>query len=152
MGLAATGFGVCLALAAAPDAPPAYVPVQAFTLAWTHSIEQVRWEEDYVVKAPLNDSAPPRLVAGIARVRGSAAGMEPPPEAVLRDSWYEYQPSQDLPPALRLTRSQYVPDFEWCVGQRCRPMTDIFPTDGGITLLSACRDPAAPAQAAIAAE
>ncbi len=140
MSLALAGFGVCLALAAAPD-KPRYFPVQAFTLAWTHSIEKTRWEEDYSVVAPASVNQPPILVAGTARVHGSAAGMEPPPDAVLQDGWYEYQPSAQLPAQLRLTRSGYTADYEWCVQGKCRPMTDIMPTDGGITLLYACRQP-----------
>ncbi len=136
------GLGVCLALASAPDIPQ-YLPVQAFTLAWTHSIEKVRWEEDYtVVPSATGESAV--LVAGLARIHGSAAGMEPPPHAILRDGWFEYQPSGELPAQLRLTRSGYTPDYEWCTQGKCRPMTDIFPTDGGITLLYACQHPEVP--------
>jgi hypothetical protein len=138
MSLAAIGFGVCLALSAQPQAAPTFVPVHAFTLAWTHSIEKVRWEEDYTVRAPRPGSSGPQLLADTARVRGSAAGMEPPNHAVLRDGWYEYKPDTRLPPQLRLTRSTYVPDFELCINGACRPMGDILPTDGDVTLLYAC--------------
>lgn len=138
MSLAAIGFGVCLALAAQPQAPPTFVPAHAFTLAWTHSIEKVRWEEDYTVRGPGSRHSRPELLAGTARVRGSAAGMEPPDHAVLRDGWYEYQPSKNLPAKLQLMRSAYVPDFELCMNGTCRPMNDILPTDGDITLLYAC--------------
>lgn len=142
MGLTTAALGVCLALASAPHTAH-YFPVQAFTLAWTHSIEKTRWEEDYTV-APGSYGKPPTLSAGLARVRGSAAGMEPPPNAVPRDGWFEYQPTTELPPQLRLTRSGYTDDYEWCVQGKCRPMTDIFPTDGGITLLYACQHPVVP--------
>ncbi|MBN9403014.1 MAG: DUF1850 domain-containing protein, partial [Burkholderiales bacterium] len=43
-------LGICLTLAAAPRVPPRFVPVQAFTLAWAHSIGKIRWEEDYTVR------------------------------------------------------------------------------------------------------
>lgn len=141
MSLTALGFGVCLALAAQPQATPSFMPVHAFTLAWTHSIEKVRWEEDYTVQAPRSSGSRPELLAGTARVRGSAAGMEPPNHAVLRDGWYEYQPDTQLPRELSLMRSSYVPDFELCINGTCRPMNDILPTDGDLTLLYACEGP-----------
>ncbi|MBD3763886.1 MAG: DUF1850 domain-containing protein [Rhodobacterales bacterium] len=52
--------------------------VSGFTLDWTHSVERVRWEEDWAVS-----STALRPVRG--RIRGSGAGMEVPPGAVLRD-------------------------------------------------------------------
>ncbi len=133
-----TTLGVCLALAGAPAQPPVFVPAQQFTLAWTHSIERVRWEEDYTII----DGQEPRLQAGKARIKGSAAGMEPPPEAVKRDGWYEYQPHQWPDTPLRLTRSGYTPDYDWCEQQTCQPMEDLLPTDGDITLLYPCRQDA----------
>lgn len=36
-------LGVCLNLAVPPQVPPRFVPTQAFTLAWTHSIEKISW-------------------------------------------------------------------------------------------------------------
>ncbi|MBA3589261.1 DUF1850 domain-containing protein [Methylibium sp.] len=131
-------LGVCLALAAA-SAEVVFVPAQRFTLAWTHSIEKTRWEEDYKVDL---HAGTPRLRALSARVRGSGAGMEPPPDAVLRKGWYEYQAGQPLPP-LRLTRSAFTPDYDWCDATGCRPLAAWLPSDGGVTLLHACRDPAA---------
>lgn len=137
-------IGVCLVLASAPDVTPRFVPVRDFTLAWTHSIEKVRWEEDYTVLAPDKAGGKPVLVAGKARIRGSAAGMEPPPDAVLVDGWYEYQPPRTLPEQLRLTRSPYTADYDWCTDGYCRPLSAIMPTDGGITLLYPCKEPTAP--------
>lgn len=132
--------GVCLVLAAAPTITPRFVPVQHFTLAWVHSIEKVRWEEDYST----GFDAAPILLAGQARIKGSAAGMEPPPDAVLNDGWYTYQPDirPDIP--LRLTRSPYTPDYDWCVDGRCIPLSAIMPSDGGVTLLYPCLGPTAP--------
>lgn len=131
-------LGVCLSLAAAgASAQPVFVPVQRFTLAWTHSIEKVRWEEDYAVVRS-QDSNLPRLQALQARVRGSAAGMEPPEDAVLRDGWYEYQPATWSPQGLRLTRSVYTADYGWCQDGQCQPLGQWLPSDGGITLLKPC--------------
>lgn len=130
--------GICLALAAtAATAAPVFLPARHFTLAWTHSIEKVRWEEEYAVRP----GPPPTLQALTARVRGSAAGMEPPPDARLEGGWYHYQPTSALPDALRLTRSEFTADFTLCVQGDCRPMGHWLPSDGGITLLSACAQP-----------
>lgn len=136
-----SALGVCLALAAQPAAPPVFVPAQRFTLAWTHSIEKVRWEEDYEVAAPVDAAAAPALLAVAARVRGSGAGMEPPPGAVLRNGWYEFVPARRVHADLALTRSAYTADYELCVDGGCRPLSVLLPSDGGVTRLSACRAP-----------
>lgn len=134
--------GVCLALlggagagagAEATAGKPVFIPVRQFTLAWVHTIEKVRWEEDYAV----TDDAVLKAVA--ARIRGSAAGMEPPPDSKLQNGWYTYKPQIDQPEVLRLTRSVFAADYEFCSGGRCRPMSDFLSSDGGITLLTACR-------------
>lgn len=131
-------LGLCLALAAAPEVV-VFVPGERFTLAWVHSIEKTRWEEDYAVRADATAPAGAVLHAVQARIRGSGAGMEPPPGAVLRDGWYTYTPAETEPPVLRLSRSGFVPDYELCPGGRdCRSMGDWLPSDGGATLLSAC--------------
>ena len=59
--------------------------VSAFTLVWTHSVEKVDWQEDWRI-----DGGALRLVE--ARVKGSGAGMEPPPEATLTDGWWRWAP------------------------------------------------------------
>lgn len=127
--------GICLALAATAAAP-VFVPAERFTLAWTHSIEKVRWEEDYAVTPQ-----PPTLQALAARVGGSAAGMEPPDDARLVNGWYTYTPHLRNPSELRLTRSEFTPDYELCLGGQCQPMSAWLPSDGGVTRLTACRDP-----------
>jgi hypothetical protein len=140
MGLA----GICLALLGATGVAggePVFVPVERFTLAWTHSIEKLRWEEDYTVTPGPGAHEPPVLQALSARIRGSGAGMEPPPDARLVNGWYEYTPSERHPASLRLTRSGFTADYDWCTGGRCRAMSDLLPSDGGITLLTACRSP-----------
>ncbi|MFZ3082340.1 DUF1850 domain-containing protein [Rhodoferax ferrireducens] len=135
-------LGVCLTLAATlGGASPqtVFIPVERFTLAWMHSIEKVRWEEDYAVVEGAEPTQTPVLQALQARVRGSAAGMEPPPDARLRDGWYEYTPQIRRPLELRLTRSIYTADYDWCTHGQCRPMSDWLASDGDITLLRPCR-------------
>ncbi|WP_409559355.1 DUF1850 domain-containing protein, partial [Accumulibacter sp.] len=39
-------MALCLASAAAS----ALLATSSFTLAWTHSIEKIRWEEDWIVR------------------------------------------------------------------------------------------------------
>lgn len=137
-------MGVCLVLAAAASAShpaPVFIATERFTLAWTHSIEKVRWEEDYEVLGPATSVAQPVLHATEARVKGSAAGMEPPPDAVLRNGWFSYTPNQRFPSALRLSRSEFVPDYELCMKGTCRPLSRWLPSDRGATLMSACRAP-----------
>ena len=56
-----------------------------FTLAWEHSVEKTRWEESYRVDGD-------RLRLTAARIQGLGAGMEPPPDAVLRGGWWTWKP------------------------------------------------------------
>lgn len=95
----------------------AQLPVTGFTLAWQHSVEQIRWEEDYRLE-------PAGLRLHEARVRGSGAGMEIPDGAVLRDGSWHYRP--DLAPlqVLRLARSgvQRVGDYQLCTAGQCRTL------------------------------
>ena len=98
----------------------ATLPLSAFTLAWTHSIEKIRWEEDWRVQGKA-------LVITEARIRGSGAGMEPPVGSVLQNGVWHYRP--DLPPqkVLRLTHSPYASGYELCVQGRCSPLADHLP-------------------------
>lgn len=95
------------------------LPLSEFTLAWQHSVEKIRWEEDYRIGAA-------GLVLDAARVRGSGAGMDIPEDAVLRDGSWHYRPQ--LPPLqpLRLGRSSAdsVGDYQLCTDRRCRPFAD----------------------------
>ncbi len=85
----------------------------AFTLAWTHSIEKTRWEEDWRAT-----SAGLEIIA--ARVKGSGAGVDPPAGAVLRDGWWSWRP--DLPAQTQLTLAASGATGEgWklCAADRC---------------------------------
>ena len=119
-------LGLCLSTlmatgtpAAPPDGVPVFLPITTLTLAWTHSIEKVRWEEDYqvVVRDGLL-----WLEATEARVKGSAAGMEPPKQARWRDGWYTYTPAGGPVPRLLLSRSTHTADYELCTHQGCTPL------------------------------
>jgi len=105
-------IGLCLGLAGTVWAT---LPVPAFTLAWQHTIEKIRWEEDYRVTAE-------GLLLGEARVKGSGAGMEIPADAVLHDGSWHYRRS--LPPLqpLRLGRTPEAGDYQLCFDGACHPL------------------------------
>jgi hypothetical protein len=110
------------------------IALASFTLAWTHSVEKVRWEEDWALT-----NAGLRIVE--ARVKGSGAGMEVPDGAVLRDGVWHYVPN--LPPqkALRLARSGATPGgWEICAGGGCAEVNE---TSGAPVEIRACDDGAA---------
>ena len=109
-------MSLCLAAGAAS----AVLAIEGFTLAWMHSIEKIRWEEDWRIEGKT-------LVITEARIRGNGAGMEPPAGSVLKDGVWHYRPA--LPPqtALRLTHSPYTSGYELCVEGRCRPLADHLP-------------------------
>ena len=107
-------IGLCLGMAGVVWVS---VPTPAFTLAWNHTIQKIRWEEDYRVTGE-------GLVLGEARVKGSGAGMEIPEGAELRDGSWHYR--RQLPPLqpLRLGRTPEAGDYELCSDQRCRRLSD----------------------------
>ncbi|GAB1412978.1 MAG: hypothetical protein AMXMBFR31_02890 [Candidatus Desulfobacillus denitrificans] len=92
--------------------------VDAFTLAWTHSIEKIRWEEDWRL-------AGGRLELVEARIRGSGAGMEPPAGAVLENGVWRYRPATAPLARLRLANSAFTADYELCFDGRCRPLAEL---------------------------
>jgi hypothetical protein len=85
----------------------------AFTLAWTHSVEKVRWEEDWRL-------TPDGLELAAARIRGSGAGMEPPEGAVLAEGWWSWKPPLHPVRELVLVASGATPDgWTFCADSRC---------------------------------
>lgn len=103
--------------------------VTAFTLAWTHSVERVRWEEDWTV-------GPAGLALAEARVQGSGAGMEPPPEARLADGWWRWHPDRPPVPEVVLAASGATGGgWTLCAGGACR---EIGAEAGGPVRLYAC--------------
>ncbi|KAA3651387.1 MAG: DUF1850 domain-containing protein [Proteobacteria bacterium] len=99
--------------------PTRTLPATQFTLAWMHSIEKIRWEEDW----RLDDGM---MTLREARVRGSGAGMEPPPGARLVDGVWHYQVLR-REPALHLTHSPFTAGYTLCAAGRCQPLTDWLP-------------------------
>jgi hypothetical protein len=107
-------------LCLAAGAVSAVLAIDGFTLAWMHSIEKIRWEEDWRVQGKA-------LVITEVRIRGSGAGMEPPPGAVLSNGVWHYRPALPSQKMLRLTHSPYTSGYELCVEGRCRALADHLP-------------------------
>lgn len=91
-----------------------------FTLAWTHSIEKIRWEEDWRAEGGA-------LKIIEARIRGSGAGMETPEGALLQAGVWHYQPKQAPQTQLLLAHSPYTAPYELCSGGSCRSLSAWLP-------------------------
>ncbi len=107
-------------LCLASGALAAAIATQAFTLAWTHSIEKLRWEEDWRI-----EGGALQIVA--ARIKGTGAGMEPPEDAVLRDGAWHYRPALAPLYGLTLAHSPYTAGYELCARGACRPLAAYLP-------------------------
>lgn len=122
-------MSLCLASAGIVKA----LSVAAFTLAWTHSVEKVDWREDWRVSAQ-------GLELVRARVKGSGAGMEPPPEARLVNGWFQWRPKRAALPEVALGNSGAAGEWRLCHHGNCRTLSDIFghPVGAQVTTMSAC--------------
>ena len=109
-------MSLCLAAGAAG----AVLAVNGFTLAWMHSIEKIRWEEDWRIVGR-------ELVITEARIRGTGAGMEPPAGARFSSGVWHYRPATPPQAVLRLTHSPHAAGYELCVDGLCRPLADHLP-------------------------
>jgi hypothetical protein len=103
----------------------------AITLAWTHSVEKIVWEEDW-------RSAPAGLELVEARVRGSGAGMEPPPEAKLLYGVWSWKPDLPLQAQVVMRRSGATADWRICIAGQCRPMEAYVPAGADPIVMKAC--------------
>ena len=75
-----------------------------FSLSWTHSIEKTQWIEHWQVQDE-------QLVLRETFVKGSGAGIDPAPNAVLDNGWYRWKPVQPLiVPSISLANSELTPD------------------------------------------
>ena len=124
------GLSLCLASAGAVKA----LSVAAFTLAWTHSIEKVEWQEDWRITAN-------GLELVEARVKGSGAGMEPPPEARLVGGWFRWKPARPVMGEVTLGNSGAAGEWRLCAGGKCRTLSDILghPVGANVTTMRACK-------------
>ncbi|BCO25260.1 hypothetical protein MIZ03_0120 [Rhodoferax lithotrophicus] len=109
------------------------LPVDRFTLRWQHSIEKIDWEEDYRVAGDW-------LYLSSARVRGSGAGMEPPPGSFYQQGVWHYRPAPDMrwTRRLLLTRSEFARDYDLCMGGVCQQLSHWIPLSTGTTTAAPC--------------
>lgn len=121
--------GLCLAAAGAIVAR--FTGVAAFTLAWSHSVEKTRWEEDWRVE-------PAGLVVVEARVEGHGAGMEPPPGARRDGRFWRWAPQVPPQREVVLRRSGATADWQICLAGDCRDLGSLVPAEADPVVLSAC--------------
>lgn len=123
------GLSLCLASAGVVK----MLSIAAFTLAWTHSIEKIDWQEDWRV-------TPQGLELVQARVKGSGAGMEPPPEARLIGGWFRWKPARPAMGEVTLGNSGAAGEWRICADGHCRTLSEIFerPIGANVTVMSAC--------------
>jgi hypothetical protein len=103
----------------------------ALTLAWTHSIEKIRWEEDYRL-------TPAGIVLQQDRIQGTGAGMEPPPDAIFDGKWWRYKPHLAPLPQVVMRRSGATADYQVCIGGTCKAMGEYVGADADPVTLTRC--------------
>lgn len=122
-----------IALCLSAGALSATLSIQAFTLAWMHSVEKVRWEEDWEIKGQ-------KLHLVEARIKGMGAGMEMPEGALFRDGSWHFAPSIAPMKSLNLSHSPYTKGYEFCIKDTCQPLSDFLPNieETMVIVLEAC--------------
>ncbi|HEY0220174.1 MAG TPA: DUF1850 domain-containing protein [Afipia sp.] len=122
-------MGLCLASAGVVKA----LSVTAFMLAWTHSVEKTEWQEDWRV-------TPQGLQIVQARIKGSGAGMEPPPNARLVDGWFRWTPQLTALPEVALGNSGMAGEWRLCTDGQCRTLSEILghPAGTNVTTMRSC--------------
>jgi hypothetical protein len=100
-----------------------------FTLSWMHSVEKTEWRETWRV-------AEAGLVLEEAAVRGSGAGMEPPPGARLVEGFYRWNPDAAPVPEVVLRRARQVGDWRLCANGRCADLGEWLGVDADPVTLS----------------
>lgn len=106
------------------------IAASSFTLAWTHTVEKTLWEEDWGIEGD-------RLVLRQARVKGSGAGMEPPPEARLEAGFYVWEPGIAVAEIV-LRREAHAGDWRLCAAGSCAPLGERLGGEGDPVKLAAC--------------
>lgn len=94
-----------------------------FDLTWRHSVERTEWRESWAV-----EQGALRLTG--AAVKGSGAGMDPGPGAILEGGWWLWRPDLGPVPELRLAASGATGGgWRLCADGRCRDL-GVAPGDG----------------------
>ncbi len=101
------------------------------TLAWEHTVEKVRWEEDYVARGDTLE-----LVE--ARLRGTGAGMEMPAESQLFDGAWHYRPRLPSLRKVYLRNSQLPLGYDVCWNGKCTRMRTLIGSRDDMLALEPC--------------
>jgi hypothetical protein len=120
---------IAAALCIAVGAQIVSLPIRRFTLQWQHTVEKILWEEDYLVVDRW-------LLLERARILGSGAGMEPPPDSVRAGNTWSYRPADRWRRSVVLARSEFGDDYRLCLEGNCRPLSELITARGPTTLTS----------------
>lgn len=120
-------MGLCLAAAGVL----VHLGVSQLTLSWTHSVQKITWQEDW-------RAVPQGLLLERARVMGTGAGMEPPPEARRQGDFWVWTPQLAPLPTVILRRSGATDDWRLCIAGACRPLSDFVPAAADPVELTPC--------------
>src|SRR4051794_24158547 len=107
--------------------------VAVFTLAWTHSVEKIAWEEDW-------RGLPDGLGLLEGGGQGSGAGMDPAPDATFSGGVWRWKPA--VPPLAEvvLRRSGAIADWRLCTSGSCRSMGELVDMKADPVILRPCAD------------
>ncbi len=103
----------------------------ALTLSWTHSVEKAQWQEDLRL-------GPAGIAVTEARVTGSGAGMEPPPDARFEAGFWRWRPNRPPLASIVLRRSRETEDWTVCVNGECRRIGELAPAQADPVTIAAC--------------
>jgi hypothetical protein len=101
------------------------------TLAWEHTVEKIRIEEDYRTSGGV-------LVLSQVRTTGVGAGIEVPPSAEFIDGRWHFAPALPALPQVLLANSRSPSGYIVCQRGRCAPLRDLIGDDDRVLALVPC--------------
>ncbi len=102
------------------------------TLAFEHSVEKTRIEEDY-------ERHGDTLVLTEVRTRGPAAGIEPPAHARFADGWWRYRPALGPLPRSLFANTLQPNGYEVCLAGRCTRLSEHIGDEQRLLVMAPCR-------------
>lgn len=102
------------------------------TLAWDHSVEHFRIEEDY------RATSGGALLLGEVRTQGLGAGVDIPADAHKFEGGWRFTPRLPPLPEVRLANSRFGPGYTVCSAGRCAPLADLVQRKYEPLVMRAC--------------